>query len=75
MQYLMLGVALAWNPHDRGLDSLFRQFNGVRELYKRKDAYKHLLNWYDSAIQNLSFLNKDVIEPPSKCSVTMKQSS
>ena len=70
MQYPLLGVVLAWSPHDRGLDSLFREFNGVRELYKRKDAYKHLLNWYDSTMQNLPFLNKDVplVEKGSFCS-------
>ena len=60
MQYPNLLVTVFWSPYERGLDSLYREFNGIRELLKRKDAFKGLLNWYNATLQNLSFLNEDV---------------
>jgi len=38
--------------NDRGLDSLVKKFNGVRELLQRDDASKWLLNWYRCAMKN-----------------------
>jgi hypothetical protein len=58
MKYPMMTFDLFfYRPHDRGLDTLIKKFNGVRELLKRKDASKELLNWYGRAMQNLSFLD------------------
>jgi len=38
---------------DDGLDELFTEFNGVRELFKRKDAAKYLTERYNKLIQNI----------------------
>ncbi|MDR2773904.1 MAG: hypothetical protein LBC19_04020 [Tannerella sp.] len=59
MRYPLLIADFIGTSHDRALDSLFKNFNGVRELMKRKDAVKGLLHWYENAIQNLSFLTGD----------------
>ena len=61
MKFPILHTSAAFSPiNERGLDSLFKRFNGVRELIKRKDASKALLKWYKCAIQNRSFLFEDV---------------
>ena len=60
MQYPLMSFDLFfYRPHDNGLDTLIKKFNGVRELLLREDASKSLLKWYDCAIQNLSFLHGD----------------
>ena len=53
MQYPRLLECTALSPPDRGLDSLFKNFNGVRELFQRDDSFMGLLNWYGCALQNL----------------------
>jgi hypothetical protein len=58
MEYPLL-VADFWSSHDRTLDSLLQNFNGIRELLQREDASKGLLRWYRCAMQNLSFLTGD----------------
>lgn len=50
-----------YRPYDAGLDSLIERFNCFRELFKRTDASKGLLNYYKCAMQNLSFLNTDAL--------------
>ena len=50
-----LGAELC-TPFDRGLDSLTKNFNGVRELLQREDASKGLLKWYRCAIPNFSYI-------------------
>ena len=59
MQFPMLINFTSSVPLDKGIDLLFEKFNGVREIFQRKDASEGLLKWYRHAIQNLSFLNSD----------------
>ncbi|MDR1455246.1 MAG: hypothetical protein LBJ01_06310 [Tannerella sp.] len=44
--------------HDRtlGLDALFANFNGIRELYTRKEISAYILKYYDRDIHNLCLL-------------------
>jgi len=44
---------------DAGLDCLFRDLNGFRELYVRKDVEKFLIKRYMEKIQSLNFLNEE----------------
>jgi len=53
----LMGSLFVYSPYDRGLDTLFVRYNCFRELLHRKDVIKGLLNWYNDAMQNLSFLN------------------
>ena len=62
LQYPMLLDIFAFNFLDNGLNQLFISFNGIRELYKRKDAAKSLTDRYMEKIQSLSFLENDEIE-------------
>jgi hypothetical protein len=45
------------NSYERGLDVLHAQFNGVRELFKRRDAAKALLKQYQEMIQKINLLS------------------
>ena len=47
---------------DSSLDSLFKHFNGVRALFQREDAIDGLLNWYRSAMIDVSFFDDDSID-------------
>lgn len=44
----------------QGFDQLFNDFNGIRELFTREDAYKEILIQYQTKMQNLSYLEKSV---------------
>jgi len=58
LQYPMIDSYLIYTTYEQGLNALVRQFNGIRELYQREDAWKTLLKSYRCRFQNrnLSFL-------------------
>ena len=56
LQYPLLICVFAFNNTNQGLDQLFHEFNGIRELFKRDDASKELLKRYQAKIQSMSFL-------------------
>ena len=56
---LLITFVFRYSLYDRGLDTLFKNLNGFRELFKREDALRGLLNWYGCAMQNLPFLYSD----------------
>ena len=61
LQYPLLVSIFAFNTPDHGIDALFNEFNGIRELFKRNEASKELLSWYNCQIRNCSLLeNKDI---------------
>ena len=58
LQYPLLTSMFAFNTPDNGIDVLFDEFNGIRELFKRNEASKELLGWYNCQIQNCSLLSE-----------------
>ena len=56
LQYPLLLSMFAFNTPDQGIDALFNEFNGIRELFKRNGASKELLIWYNCQIRNCSLL-------------------
>ncbi|GHV58489.1 hypothetical protein FACS1894182_11040 [Bacteroidia bacterium] len=48
----------AFGDLNKGFDKLFDDFNGIRELFKRKGVSKELLRRYNCKMQDLSFLEK-----------------
>ena len=56
LQYPLLLDVFTPISYERGLDIVFERFNGIRELFKRKDAAKELLRQYQAKMQNLSHL-------------------
>lgn len=62
MQTHLVMEVFHYSSYEIGLDSLFKNFNGIRELFKRKDVAKGLLKWYENAIQNLSYLEGDATD-------------
>jgi hypothetical protein len=57
LRYPLLADVFAFYNLQIGLDKLFSDFNGIRELYKRKKVADELLKRYNLKIQNLSFLD------------------
>jgi hypothetical protein len=63
LQYPLLYDVFAFNNRTRGLEKLFSDFNGIRELSKRIDAINHLSEQYMSEIQHFpSILDASNIE-------------
>lgn len=60
LQYPLLYDVFAFNNTNEGLDKLFGDFNGMRELYKRKDVSESLVKRYTQKLQNFSFLDSSV---------------
>ena len=56
LQYPLIFDVLSPSFYDRGLDFVFEQFNGIRELFKREDALNELLEQYRCRIQKLPFI-------------------
>lgn len=59
LQYPLLIDMFAFNIPDDGIDAVFNDFNGIRELFTRDDAAEELLGWYNCQIQNCSLLKKE----------------
>ena len=60
LRYPLLWDFIVFNNTNGGLDKLFRDFNGIRELYKRKDVSSSLTRRYAEKIQSLSLMD----DPP-----------
>jgi len=58
LQYPLLYDIFAFNDMNQGIDNLFNDFHGIRELFKREQVLKELLKRYQEKMQNLSFLDK-----------------
>ncbi|MDR1369701.1 MAG: hypothetical protein LBJ72_06200 [Dysgonamonadaceae bacterium] len=56
LEYPLLYDIFAFNNRNKGINKFFDNFNGIRELYKRKDAANELLNRYDLKLQQISFV-------------------
>ena len=57
LQYPPLYNVFAFNFLSMGADKLYDDFNGIRELFKRKETSKELLRHYNCMMQNLSLLD------------------
>ena len=53
---LLIAWSRSFYHFDDAPDGLFENFNGARELFKREDAYKGLLKWYQCALENCNVL-------------------
>ena len=63
LHYPLLINMFAHNIPDNGIDFLFNDFNGIRELFRRDAGAKELLNWYNCQIQNFSLVeNKNFLD-------------
>ena len=56
LKYPLIYDIFAFNNINAGLDKLFSDFNGIRELNKRDDA-SNLINRYNDKVQSFSFLD------------------
>ena len=59
LNYPLLYDVFAFNNTNEGLDKLFSDFNGIREFYKREDAFEKLLGHYKTKMNNLSLLKSN----------------
>jgi len=66
LQYPLLFTVFAYNNYDDGIDKLFNDFNGIRELFKRQEVSNELLSWYKCQIENFSFLDGEFIPEVEK---------
>jgi hypothetical protein len=57
LRYLLIADVFAFENLNTGLAKLFNDSNGIRELYKRKDALSGLSKRYLQKVQDFSFLN------------------
>ncbi|GHV58484.1 hypothetical protein FACS1894182_11020 [Bacteroidia bacterium] len=62
LHYPLLYDVFAFDNLNNGLDKLFEDFNGIRDLYKREDFALSLAKRYTQKVQNFSFLNSQVSE-------------
>jgi len=58
LTYLPFSFIFAFNDMNQGFDKLYNEFNGIRELFKRKDVSKELLNQYQAKTSDMSVLDK-----------------
>jgi len=58
LQYPLLYDIFAFESLFHGLDKLFDDFNGIRELFKRDDVSNSLTTRYIDKVQSMSFLNE-----------------
>ena len=54
LRYPLLHDVFVFTLLSTGADRLYIEFNGIRELFKRKDAAKELLKYYNFLIKNIS---------------------
>jgi len=63
LRYPLLFDLFAFENTNFGLDVLFKTFNGIRELYQRKDITSNLTKRYLEKVKNFSFMqgtNSDI---------------
>ena len=58
LQYPLFINVYAFNSLSDGIENLNSEFNGIRELYSRKDAAIGLIKHYNEKVQSFSFLDK-----------------
>ena len=58
LQYPLLFCIFHFNRLSDGLDKMFSEFNGMRELYARKDMSIGLISRYVQKVQSFSFLDE-----------------
>jgi hypothetical protein len=61
LNYPLLGDVLAFDNPNLGLGNLFGNFNGIRELYRRKEVSENLLRHYDRHLHRLCLQNGTVL--------------
>jgi hypothetical protein len=60
LQYpLLITTMFAFNIPDDGIDAVFSEFNGIRELFKRDKGATELLDVYNCQIMNCSLLDNE----------------
>ena len=59
LQYPLLTSIFAFNGLTDGLNVMYKDFNGIRELYKRADASNCLTKRYIRKSESFSFLNEN----------------
>ena len=62
LNYPLIYDVFAFNQMKLGIDKLFADFNGIRELFGRDDVSDELLKHYHKAFKNISFLDGDASE-------------
>ena len=62
LQYPLIYDVFAFDNINNGLDKLYSDFNGIRELYKRKNVSDFLINQYIQKMQTFSFLDEKSTE-------------
>ena len=63
LQYPLLSDIFALNLLDDGLDGLFINFNGIRELFKRTDKVSSLTKRYIEMIQSFPSFEEQISKP------------
>ena len=61
IEYPLLADVFAFNFLSDGAYKLYNDFNGIRELFKRKNVSKELLNHYNCLMREFEFDSKSVI--------------
>lgn len=60
LQYpLLITTMFSFNIPDNGIDVLFDEFNGIRELYKRDGGAAELLDLYNCQLKNCTLLKNE----------------
>jgi len=59
LQYPLFICVYAVNVLNNGVENLYNEFNGIRELYSRKDAASCLIKRYIQKVQSFSFLDEE----------------
>jgi len=66
LRYPLLTDIFAFNSLNDGLDRLFKDFNGIRELYKRSNISGSLIAGYINKLQLFPLLNDDNVSALEK---------
>lgn len=60
LNYPLIEDVYAFDDFEKGIDKLFKDFNGVRALFKREDTGDELLNLYSLTLNNQHLLDDDI---------------
>jgi hypothetical protein len=60
LKYPLLNDIHAFNNINDGISKLLQDFNGIRELFKRKNIAENILQQYDFKIQTISLVEREV---------------
>ena len=59
LEYPLLNNIYAFADIEKGIDKLFKDFNGIRELAKRPDALDKFVNEYKNRVGKIEALNEN----------------